>query len=144
MFKKANIEKPWLAYIPIAQVWPFLWTIKKSAWNLLWTVLPVVAGLLIGAIFWVAVGGTAGEIFFYIFFVAGYLFGIVVTMIWLAQYFKAFGMSPLWILLFIGSCIPYIGVLPNIGLIILYCYMGFSKDVQYHPDFDAKPEETAS
>src|SRR5579875_2632862 len=41
MYKKAGTKHAWLAYVPIAQAWPFFWTIKKSAWNILWVLLPV-------------------------------------------------------------------------------------------------------
>ncbi|MFC7394600.1 hypothetical protein [Scopulibacillus cellulosilyticus] len=49
MYQKANIKHAWLAYIPIAQLWPFFWAIKKSAWNILWFLLPI-AGIVIGVI----------------------------------------------------------------------------------------------
>ncbi|WP_249226873.1 DUF5684 domain-containing protein [Alicyclobacillus mengziensis] len=42
MFRKAGTPNAWLAFIPIAGLWPFLWTINRSAWNVLWLFIPVV------------------------------------------------------------------------------------------------------
>lgn len=42
MFRKAGTPNAWLAFIPIAGLWPFLWTINRSAWNVLWLLIPVV------------------------------------------------------------------------------------------------------
>jgi hypothetical protein len=41
LFKKARVPHAWLAWIPIGYMWPFMWTIKKSAWNLLWLLVPI-------------------------------------------------------------------------------------------------------
>jgi hypothetical protein len=41
-FRKAGVHHAWLAFIPIAQLWPYMRVIKKSAWNLLWLLVPIV------------------------------------------------------------------------------------------------------
>jgi hypothetical protein len=41
MFTKANVANPWLAFIPIGNFWPYMATIKKSAWNILWLLVPI-------------------------------------------------------------------------------------------------------
>ncbi len=50
LFQKANVAYPWLAWIPVAYYWPFLWTIKKSAWNVLWYLVPIAN--IVFAIIW--------------------------------------------------------------------------------------------
>ncbi len=41
LFKKAHVALAWLAYIPFFSVIPVLWSIHKSALNLLWTFVPI-------------------------------------------------------------------------------------------------------
>ncbi|HEX7064170.1 MAG TPA: hypothetical protein VF199_03815 [Bacillales bacterium] len=135
MFKKADVEPAWLAYIPIAQVWPFFWTIKKSAWNILWFFLPV-AGGIVGGILLAAMQDNGGLAIFITIIVLSSIVPMILEIIWTARLFKAFALNPAWVLLVIGCFIPFINFLTTIGLIVIFCYMGFSKEVQYHPDFE--------
>ncbi|UOF92591.1 hypothetical protein LSG31_10775 [Fodinisporobacter ferrooxydans] len=112
MYTKANVWSPWLAFIPIANLWPFMWTIKKSAWNILWLIIPIV--------------------------------NLVFSIIWTIRLLKAFNMNPLWALLFIGYVIPAINSFVVLAFLVLYCYMGFSSNVRYNPDFDWKPPQPPS
>lgn len=103
-FKKAGVEHAWLAFIPIAQAWPFMRVIKKSAWNLFWLLCPI----------------------------AGFVFLII----WQGRYLKAFGLSRLWLLLWIGAVIPFVSYLVSIAFVVLYCVIGFSSSRRYNPNFD--------
>lgn len=51
MFRKAGTPYAWLAFIPIAQLWPLLWTINRSAWNILWLLIPLVGTIFM--LYWV-------------------------------------------------------------------------------------------
>lgn len=135
MYKKANVPHAWLAYIPFAQYWPFFWTIKKSAWNILWLLLPVAGGAAGGIIWGIMQNGT-GALIFSILIIACSIYLVVLAIIWQVRLFKAFGINPLWLLGMIGTIIPFVGFLVSIGFIVLYCYMGFSREVEYHPEFD--------
>ncbi|MCI0182263.1 MAG: DUF5684 domain-containing protein [Acidibacillus sp.] len=42
LFRKAQVELAWFAYIPFLSLIPLLWTIGKSGWNILWTFIPIV------------------------------------------------------------------------------------------------------
>lgn len=103
-FKKAGIENAWLAFIPIAQLWPFMRVIKKSAWNLFWLLCPIA--------------------------------NIVFAIIWQGRFLQAFGISRLWLLMYIGALIPFFSYLVNVGFLVLYCVIGFSSSIRYDPDFD--------
>lgn len=110
MASKANVSNPWLAFIPIGNFWPYLHTIKKSAWNILWLLIPIV-----------------GEVF---------------AIIWMTKHFKAFNKSPHWTWMLIGSFIPFLNFFFGIFFLVMYCYMGFSKNAQYNPHFDYKATPT--
>ncbi|MBM7644491.1 uncharacterized membrane protein YhaH (DUF805 family) [Scopulibacillus daqui] len=137
LYQKANINHPWLAYIPIAQLWPFFWAIKKSAWNILWFLLPFL-GAAIGTAILVGFQDSTGFIIYVAVIIIFSIIPIVLNIMWTVRFFKAFNMSPLWLLGLIGFLIPFINYLIGIGFIVLYCYMGFSSKVKYNPDFDAK------
>ncbi len=42
MFRKAGTAYAWLAFIPVANLWPLLWTLQRSAWHVLWLLIPFV------------------------------------------------------------------------------------------------------
>lgn len=83
LFTKANVANPWLAFIPFASMWPFMATIKKSAWNILWIFVPI-AGCVFGIIWTVRLlkAFNINPLFALFFlgalipFVGGYLIGI--------------------------------------------------------------------
>ncbi len=35
VFRKAGTAYAWLAFIPVANLWPLLWTLQRSAWHAL-------------------------------------------------------------------------------------------------------------
>lgn len=41
LYTKAGINHAWLAWVPIAQMAPLLWTIRRSAWMMLWMLVPI-------------------------------------------------------------------------------------------------------
>lgn len=47
LFKKAQTPHAWMAWIPGFYIFPLLWTIGKSGWNVLWMFVPVVDVVLI-------------------------------------------------------------------------------------------------
>ena len=47
MFRKAGTPYAWLAFIPVAFLWPLLWTINKSALNVLWLLIPIVGSIFL-------------------------------------------------------------------------------------------------
>lgn len=103
-FRKADIEYAWLAFIPIAQLWPFMRVIKKSAWNLFWLFCPIA--------------------------------NIVFLIVWQGRYFKAYGISRWWLLMYIGTVIPGVSYAVSIAFIVIYCVIGFSSTHRYNPHFD--------
>jgi hypothetical protein len=128
IYKKAGVKYPWLSWVPIAQMVPFFWTIKLSAWNTLWVLVPSVTTLVARSM------GAGGVVF---------ILGIdlLVTGIgiwWQARFLKAFGISPQWLWLAIGLLIPFLNVLVAIGYIVLICIIAFHANVRYRPDFDRK------
>jgi hypothetical protein len=126
MYRKAETNHAWLAYIPIAQMWPFFWTIKKSAWNILWLLLPAV-----GEVLALGLHNAVAVVICIILIVVT----IIVSITWQVRLFRAFGMNPLWLLMMIGYVIPFLNMLVGIAFIVLYCYMGFSSQVRYNPNF---------
>ncbi|HJV44786.1 MAG TPA: hypothetical protein VJ824_03570, partial [Bacillota bacterium] len=38
---KARVPAPWLSFIPIANLFPYMAMIKRSAWNILWLFVPI-------------------------------------------------------------------------------------------------------
>lgn len=50
IYKKADVPHAWMAWVPILNLIPYLWTIKKSAWNLLWLFVPIAN--IVFAIIW--------------------------------------------------------------------------------------------
>lgn len=103
MYTKAEVNYAWLAFIPIANLWPFMWTIGKSAWNILWLCIPIV--------------------------------GLIFMLIWQARLYQAFGLSPWLLLIYVGTLIPVVSLFVGIAFLVIHCYIGFSKNVKYHPDF---------
>jgi hypothetical protein len=104
MYKKARVNYAWLAFIPIASLWPFMWTVGKSAWNILWLCIPVV--------------------------------DVIFMLIWQARLYRAFGLSPWLLLIYLGCLIPMANLFVGIAFLVIHCYIGFSKNVQYRPDFE--------
>jgi hypothetical protein len=100
---KAKYAYPWLAFIPIANLWLYMAIIKRSAWNILWILVPIA--------------------------------NIIFAVIWTVRLFKAFNMSPHWAWLLLGSIIPVIGWIFGLAIFILICYIGFSSNVRYNPEF---------
>ncbi len=100
---------PWLAFIPIANLRPLMRTIKKSAWNILWILVPIA--------------------------------DVIFLIIWQVRLFKAFRINLLWALLYIRTIIPVFNYLVGIGFLILYCFMGISKN-SYDADFDSRNDDT--
>ncbi|PWI57390.1 hypothetical protein [Sulfoacidibacillus thermotolerans] len=41
LYRKARVDLAWFAYIPFLSLFPLLWTIRKSAWNVLWVFVPI-------------------------------------------------------------------------------------------------------
>ncbi len=133
MFRKANVPHAWLAYVPIAQYWPFFWTIKKSAWNILWGLVSIAGiGIAIPMMIQHRITIAIGIVILFS------IVPIVLGIIWQVRLFKAFGMNPWWLLALIGGIIPIINYVVDIGMIILFCYMGFSSSVHYNPNFNQK------
>lgn len=118
LYKKAGQKNPWLAFIPIAQYWPFFWTIRKSTWNILWFFLPTAAAIVTIPLH------AAGVIITALAAIAVF----VLVIVWAVQFFKAFNMSPFWLFLLFLLVIPVIGLIAN--LIPLYI-MAFNDDYQY-------------
>ena len=129
LFRKAGVKYPWLAYIPIAQLWPYFQTIKKNTWNVLWFLLPMVAGIL-GTDFQSALGGFLVVVTSVVIAVLGIL--------WQVRFLKAFNMSPWLLLLLIGFVIPILGFLFELAYFGILLYMGFSSNVHYNPNFDER------
>lgn len=127
LFRKARVKLAWLAYIPIGQLWPFLWTIKKSAWNILWFLLPLGVAI-VGAMMNDSLGG--------ILLVIGSLIPLVLWIIWQVRLLKAFRMSPWLALILVGFLVPIFFFLFQIAYLVLMGYMAFSAKVQYNPNFD--------
>lgn len=122
LFKKAGYEHPWLAFIPLGNLWPFFWVIGKSRLNILWFLLP-----LLGEIFMLAMHNAVGIGLYFI----TVLVIAILSIIWYVQLFKAYGMSGLWLLLFIGFIIPFIDVLAIIGFIVILWIMAFGQNYTY-------------
>lgn len=118
MFKKANVECPWLAFIPLGNLWPYMWTIKKSAWNILWLLVPI-----------------ANVVFAIIWFVR-LLKAFNMNPWW----------SLLMIGSIVLGFIPFSSVLSSLsglcglGLIVLLCVMGFNSKITYNPNFDSNDQ----
>ena len=127
LFRKARVKLAWLAYVPLGQLWPFLWTIKKSAWNILWFILPFGAAVA-GAMMNDALGG--------ILLVIGSIIPLVFWIIWQVRLLKAFSMNPWLALIIIGFVVPFVGFLFQIAYLVLMGYLAFSAKVQYNPNFD--------
>lgn len=122
LLKKADYGVPWLAFIPIANFWPGFWLIRRSPWNLLWFLAVYVLyalGLAVhSTVFWAAIA----------------LFGIAVGVLevfWAIELFRAFGMTPLWLLLLIGLIIPGINLVTEIILLVILWVMAFNERYQY-------------
>lgn len=126
MYRKAKVSLPWLAYIPVARLYPYFKTIQVSQWNWLWLIAPFVGVIAIVGL----------HLFGIVLCVVGAIVYLVVSIRWLARLLKAFGVSPLWLLGLIGLLIPFLNGLVGIGLLVLYCVLGFNKDIRYHPSFD--------
>ncbi|QQE79122.1 hypothetical protein [Alicyclobacillus sp. SO9] len=118
LYKKAGQEHPWLAFIPIAQYWPFFWTIRKSAWNILWFLLPVAALIVLHPLHVVGI----------VIAILADIAVFVLEITWAAAFLRAFNMSPYWLFLLLLLVIPPIGVL---AIVILLYIMAFSDDYQY-------------
>lgn len=129
LFRKAQVKLAWLAFLPIAQLWPFFWTIKKSAWNVLWIFVPTVVALL-GTQLHLQLG--------VLLFVVGSVLPLVLGVIWQVRLFKAFHMNPWWLLIMVGFIIPILSLVFELVYLVLLLYMAFSKKVQYNPNFDGK------
>lgn len=126
MFRKANIRNPWLAYVPIAQLYPFFLMIGVSPANFLWLLVPFVGILLVFLLHAVGV----------LFLIIATVAYIVVFVRWLIRLLRVFGINPLWLLGLIGFIIPGLNYLVSIGLIVLYCIIGFNANIRYRPPFD--------
>lgn len=124
LFKKAGRPNAWLAFVPIAQLWPFMATIEQSAWNILWLLLPLAVTLLVGSMH--------STLSFTIMLIAD-LVVLIISVLWYVKLFKVFGMSPLWLLLWIGLIIPGLNLLVLIGFLILLYVMAFSDKYPYQP-----------
>lgn len=129
LFRKAKVKFPWLAFIPIGQLWPYFWTIKKSAWNILWFLVPSVAAVI---------GVNLHNTFGTALFVIGSIIPVVLGILWQIRLLKAFRMNPWWLLIMIGFLIPILNLLFELVYLILLGYMAFSSKVQYDPYFDGK------
>lgn len=104
IYQKANLQDAWLAWIPIGNLIPFFRLIKRSIWNILWLLIPVV------------------NIVFLVFFYA--------------KFFKAFGMSPGFVVVVLlpvigGFFAPLYSILGSFVLLILLAYMVYADNVQY-------------
>ncbi|WAH36228.1 hypothetical protein [Alicyclobacillus dauci] len=128
MFRKARVPLPWLAYVPVAQLYPFFKTIKVSQWNWLWLAAPVFGSLAILAL----------HAFGIVLCIFGCIVYAVVGIRWLIRLLQAYGINPLWLLGLLGLLIPFLSYLVSIGLVVLYCIMGFSASIQYNPNFDRR------
>jgi uncharacterized membrane protein YhaH (DUF805 family) len=116
LFEKAGHPAPWLAWIPVASLWPFFYCIRRSAWNVLWFLVPILAGPLL-----VNVGHGVGALIALILDVIV----LVLVIVWWVQFLHAFGMSGWWMLMLL---IPGIGFIAFLALML---YMGFSSRVAY-------------
>lgn len=128
MFRKAHVPLPWLAYIPIAQLYPFFLTIEVSQANFLWLLAPFFGILLVFSLH------GAGVFLFALLMIAYIVFAIR----WLIRLLRAFSINPLWLLGLIGLIIPGLSYLVSIGLIVLYCIMGFNPNIHYRPPFSRR------
>lgn len=129
LFRKARVKLAWLAFIPIAQLWPFFWTIKKSPWNVLWVLVPSILDIA---------GLDLYNGFGTVLLVIGSVVPIVFGIIWQIRLFKAFRMNPWWLLIMLGLLIPRFSLLFELAYLVLLAYMAFSRKVQYNPNFDGK------
>lgn len=129
IYQKANVKYPWMSWIPIANMVPFFWVIKKSAWNLVWLIVPALATAILRPTL-----GTTGLI------IAGILnvVMLVLVIIWMVRFLKAFRISPHWLWFAIGLIIPLLNFLIIIAFIVLLCLMAFNPNIKYNPDFDRK------
>lgn len=122
MFYKAKAPLPWLALIPIANMFPFFRVIRVNMWNYLWF-LPGA----IGDIVYFADHNIVGLIIEFVLLIPI----LVMNIIWYVKLFRAFSMSPLWLLLIIGFIIPLINLVAIVWFIVLLWILGFGKKHPY-------------
>lgn len=134
IYKKAAVPRPWLAFVPIGNLWPFFWTLKRRSINVLWLMIPSATASLARTI----VGPQSATA------IVLNLISLIIYLFWYAKFFKAFRVSPLWLLMMIGFALPIaiVKLFSAIGLAILFLYMGFSKNVQYTYGFDGSAPST--
>jgi len=60
MGRKARVSYSWLAFIPILQIFVLLAIIRRSAWNVLWLLIPVV-NVIFGIIWYVRLFRAFGQ-----------------------------------------------------------------------------------
>ncbi len=129
IFKKAGVNNPWLAWVPIGILWPLFDTAKIRRVHIWWVLAPsIIAGLAF------ITRSPALMIIGMIFDIAPLIVGIIIAV----RLLKAFSISLWWLLLFVGLAIPIISIIAAIALVVLLFYIAFSSKVQYNPNFNIK------
>jgi hypothetical protein len=129
IYKKAGVKYPGLSWVPVANMVPFFWTIKKSAWNILWLIVPSV-------IMGIAMGSDSKALL-----IVGVLAEIAVLILgiwWMVRFLKAFRINPHWLWFGLALIIPIVNLLVGIAFLVLLCIIAFNKNITYDPNFDAK------
>ncbi len=122
MFLKAKTLMPWLAFIPIFNMIPYFRVIRVSMWNYLWMLFPVA-----GEVITFSLHNLLGTVIEFVLLIPF----IVISIIWQVKLFRAFGMNPLWLLIYIGLIIPFIDLVSLVWLIVLLWMLGFGKKYTY-------------
>jgi hypothetical protein len=133
LFRKANVNHPWLAWIPIGHLWPLFDTVKIRRIHILWMIVPPILAML-------AMAGNSGVLAFLAVLLD--LVPAVLGIIIVIRLYKAFGISLWWLLLYVGILIPILDLFAGIAILVLLCYMAFCSRVVYNPNFNVKRDNS--
>ncbi|GAB6548569.1 hypothetical protein bcgnr5378_09330 [Bacillus cereus] len=123
VYKKAGIKHAWFALTVVLGFIPFFHSINRSAWNILWYILPFFT--MIFCLPFLVIGSWSWALTTLLVFVVSIAIVCVTGIIFNIKFLKAFGLSPWLILLYL---IPYLNVIMHL---VLMGYIAFSKNVKY-------------
>lgn len=118
LYKKANHKYPWLAFLIFPAFVPFFHVINRSAWNVLWMLVPYLTMITGSILMENDQNYRLGLILFLVSLVPYFVFAIKFTI----EFLDVYGIDRPWILAIL--------LIPLAQYVILG-YMAFSRNVQY-------------
>ncbi|GMA61583.1 DUF5684 domain-containing protein [Alicyclobacillus fastidiosus] len=82
--KRAGVKHRWMVWVPILYIFPILWTIQKSGWNVLFLLIPV-ANIVFAIIWHVKYLHAFGRSGHWLWFILLPVLGPIIMVIVLAQ-----------------------------------------------------------